>query len=178
MGIDPAFCRALCQILDIAPLPLGELAERIGEPLDSLLPRLAVLLHSGRVSLAGVPGRPEADRATSQAAAAAFNERALARITSGEALGWLLSPLLLQPVPITPLEAFYLPLVDQNLEAGVVAQLVAMGIGLAGGRVMDSQGRPLEDPALALEQLANDWKAFLADRVPELRRLAVVPPAV
>ncbi len=175
MVLEGGFGAALREALAAGPVPLGALASMLGEEPEALLPRLAVLLHAERIALLAAP--PGEVPAATRASVEAFNARVLARTTAGEPLGWLLSPLLLQPVPITPLEAFYLPLVDQNLEAGAVAQLVAMGIGLAGGSVLDSQGRPLEDPAEAVDQLIDDWNAFLAQRLPELRRLEVVPPA-
>jgi len=178
MGIDLGFCEALRQTLATTPLTLGELAARAGEPLEDLLPRLAVLLHSGRVSLAGIPGRPESDLASNQAAAAAFNERALARITAGAPLDWLISPLLLQPLPITLVQAFFLPLLDQGMAVEEAVQLVWMGIALIGGTFRNREGRLLDDPAEVIDQLVADWGTFQRDQLPEWRRLGLVGESI
>ena len=177
MGVDAGFCASLRRLLSTECLSLAELSEQLGEPLEALLPRLAVLVHSGRISLAGLAGEPAAAQARHQAAARAFNERVLARISTGAALDWLLSPVLLQPVPISLVEAFFLPLVDQPLADDDVVQLVWMGISMIGGSFRDPQGQLLEDPAAVLAQLLADWRSFRLDRLPELRRLGLVGSA-
>lgn len=176
MGVDPSFCGALRQGLQASSLSLGELAEHLAEPLEVLLPRLAVLVHSGLLSLGGWPG-VAGDSRPASASLAAFHGRVLARASAGDHLGWLVSPLLLQPVPITPVEAFFLPLVDQGMAAEEVAQLVWMGISLAGGSFRDPQGCLLEDPAAVMAQLVAGWQTFQRDRLPEWRRLGLVSTA-
>lgn len=174
MGIDLGFCEALRDTLASSPLTLGELAARAGEPLEDLLPRLAVLLHSGRVSLAGIPGRSEPELAPNRAAVNAFNQRALARITAGAPFDWLLSPHVLQPVPISLVQAFFLPLLDQGMAVEDAVQLVWMGIGFIGGTFRNREGRLLDDPAEVIDQLVADWQTFQRDQLPEWRRLGLV----
>jgi hypothetical protein len=54
-----------------------------------------------------------------------------------------------------------------------VAQLVWMGITMAGGRVKDPEGQPIEDPDKALGQLQVFWDSFASGRLPVLRRLGI-----
>ena len=87
----------------------------------------------------------------------------------------MLSPVLLQPVTVSLLEAFFLQAANADLPAEDVVQLVWMGITLAGGSVKDPEGRPIEDPEQALGHLQEFWETFSRERLPVLRRLGLVP---
>ena len=105
---------------------------------------------------------------------AAFNQRCLDQITAGEEIGALLSPVLLQPVTVSLLEAFFLQAANADLPPEDVVQLVWMGITMAGGNVKDPEGRPIEDPEQALSHLQEFWETFGRERLPVLRRLGIV----
>lgn len=175
VGLNPDFCAALRQALETAPLTLGVLAESAEVPLDELLPRMAVLLNSGLISL-GDPAGAAAGPTWDQQATTAFNDRVVERTSAGDPLGWLLSPVLRQPVRITPEQALFRQLLDLPLAAAEVAELVALGLSQAGGRFRDQAGQPLEDPAEVIPQLITAWERFRTDQVPEWRRLGLLPP--
>lgn len=143
------------------PESLGWLLDQSSLELDDVLMRLSV-----HVAAAGT--------VASQRSIAAFHQRCLDQITAGEEIGALLSPVLLQPVTVSLLEAFCLQAANADLPAADVVQLVWMGITMAGGSVKDPEGRPIEDPEQALGQLQEFWQTFASQRLPLLRRLGIV----
>ncbi|MFO0076861.1 MAG: class I SAM-dependent methyltransferase [Cyanobacteriota bacterium] len=164
MGLEPEFCGRLQQLLGAGPVPLAVVASELGEDLLALLPWLALLITAEAVALT-MPGEEEGK--------AAFNRQLLERITAGAPIDALLSPVLGQPVRITAVEAFLLQAWEQGIAAEEVPQLAMLGMGMAGAELRDAEGKPLEDPALAWEQLEEQWRTFAEKRLPVLRRLGV-----
>ncbi|AFY28586.1 class I SAM-dependent methyltransferase [Cyanobium gracile] len=168
LGLDPDFVRTLKEVLADGPQSLGWLMEQASLDLEDALMRLAVLAGAGVIGV----GFPTATPSPGPAIAG-FNQRCLDQITAGEEIGALLSPVLLQPVNVNLLEAFFLQVADAGLPAADLAQLVWMGIGMAGGNVKDPEGQPIEDPEQALSHLQDFWETFAAGRLPVLRRLGI-----
>ena len=164
MGLEPAFCGRLQQLLAAGPLPLAVVAAELGEDLLALLPRLALLITAEALALA-LPA--EAD------AVAAFKRQLLERITAGVPINALLSPLLCQPVRLSAVEAFLLQAWEQGFGAEEVPQLAMLGMEMAGAVLRSPEGERLEDPAQAWEQLQEQWRTFSETRLPELRRLGL-----
>jgi hypothetical protein len=153
------------------PESLGWLLDQSSLELDDLLMRLSVLVAAGVI---GVSFPAAAGTGASQRSIADFNQRCLDQITAGEEIEAHLSPVLLQPIPISVLGAFCLQAAHADLPPEDVVQLVWMGITMAGGNVKDPEGRPIEDPEQALGQLQEFWETFAAKRLPVLRRLGIV----
>ena len=172
LSMDSSFVSGLQDALADAPCALGEVLGLFPLDLDEMVRRLSVLIQAGVVGLSLPEGQPADGRGS---IARAFNHRALASITAGEEIGALLSPVLLQPIPITLLESFFLQTAAADLPAEEVVQLVWMGVALAGGSLKDKQGDPIEDPSQALETLRESWTSFSAGRLPVLRRLGLAP---
>ncbi|KAF0652417.1 SAM-dependent methyltransferase [Cyanobium sp. Copco_Reservoir_LC18] len=168
LGVDPDFVRTLKDVLTDGPQSLGWLMEQASLDLEDAVMRLSVLVGAGVI---GVGFSSVAE--SSGPAIAAFNQRCLDQITAGEEIGALLSPVLQQPVTISPPEAFFLQVADSGLPAEGVAQMVWMGITMAGGNVNDAEGRPIKDPSQALGQLQEFWESFASGRLPVLRRLGL-----
>ncbi|MBD2718873.1 methyltransferase regulatory domain-containing protein [Synechococcus sp. FACHB-909] len=168
-SLDPAFTQQLKSLLGEFRRPLGDLMEQLSLDFDELLRRLSLLLHGGVIgfSFSGA-GREALGTATT-----GFNQRCLDQITAGEEIGALLSPVLHQPVTISTLESFFLQVADSGLPSEGVAQMVWMGITMAGGSVKDPEGQPIEDPDVALGQLQEFWDSFASGRLPVLRRLGL-----
>ena len=131
MGLEPAFCGRLQQLLAAGPLPLAVVADELGEDLLALLPRLALLITAEALALA-LPA--EAD------AVAAFNRQLLERITAGAPIDALLSPLLCQPVRLSAVEAFLLQAWEQGFGAEEVPQLAMLGMEMAGAVLRSPEG--------------------------------------
>lgn len=168
LGVDPDFVRTLKAVLTDGPQSVGWLMEQASLDLEDALMRLSVLVGAGVIGV-GFPTGSE----SSGPSIAMFNQRCLDQITAGEEIGALLSPVLLQPVSINLLEAFFLQVADADLPPEGVAQMVWMGITMAGGSVKDPQGKPIEDPEQALDQLQGFWESFASGRLPVLRRLGI-----
>jgi hypothetical protein len=81
----------------------------------------------------------------------------------------------LQPVTVNLLEAFFLQVAHADLTSDDVVQLVWMGITMAGADVKDPEGRPIEDPEQAMAQLRQFGETFARERLPVLRRLGIGP---
>lgn len=173
--LDVSFCQSLRQRLEAAPLELAELCQLTGQPLDELLPLLAVLIHDERISLAGLSDRERDD--STATAIAGFNDRVVERAINGDPLGWLVSPLLLQPVPVSLVHGFFRELLGLPLSPAEVAQMVAMGVDQMGGTWQDPSGQPLVDPDRRNAQLVAAWHAFQAEQLPQWRRLGLLPPS-
>jgi SAM-dependent methyltransferase len=169
LGVDPSFVRSLKSALAVRPESFGWLLDQAALDLEDGLMRLSVLVGAGVVGV-GVCDGAEA----SGPSIAAFNQRCLDQITAGEEIGALLSPVLLQPVTVSLLEAFFLQAANADLPPEDVVQLVWMGITMAGGNVKDPEGRPIEDPEQALSHLQEFWETFGRERLPVLRRLGIV----
>jgi SAM-dependent methyltransferase len=170
LSVDPGFLRALQDTLAEGPQSVAALMEQSTLDLEDLLMRLSVLLSAGVVG-ASFPSGAEA----SQRSIAAFNQRCLELATVGEAIGAQLSPVLLQPVAISVLETLFLQVAHPALPSEDMAQLVWMGLSMAGGSVKDPEGNPIEDPSQALGQLQAFWDTFARDRLPMLQRLGLGP---
>jgi len=168
LGLDPDFVRTLKNVLADGPKSLGWLLEQASLDLDDALMRLSVLVGAGVIGVgfwADTDGRGPG--------IAGFNQRCLDQITAGEEIGALLSPVLRQPVSVNLLECFFLQVADSGLPPDGMAQLVGMGISLAGGSVKDSDGQPIEDPEEAMAQLRQFGETFASGRLPVLRRLGI-----
>lgn len=168
--MDADFMRALRGTLMDRSESLGWLLDQSSLELEDMLMRLSVLLGAGVVGASVSSG---ADAEALSRTIAAFNQRCLDQITAGEEIGALLSPVLLQPVTVSLLEAFCLQAANADLPAEDVVQLVWMGITMAGGSVKDPEGRPIEDPNQALGHLQEFWETFGRERLPVLRRLGI-----
>ncbi len=175
LSVDPAFVSALQEVLAQGPCSLDEVMGRFQIDLDEMVLRLSVLAWAGviGVSLPADPADPEGP----ESAIGAFNQRALAAITSGEEIGALLSPVLLQPIPLTLMEAFFLQTASAELSTEEVVQLVWMGVSMAGGTMKDRDGQPIEDPGQALDTLKESWETFSSERLPVLRRFGIAAAA-
>jgi SAM-dependent methyltransferase len=174
LGVDPSFVRSLKSALADRPQSLGWLLDQSSLDLEDLLMRLSVLIGAAVV---GVSFSSSAGAEASGHSSSGFNQQCLDQITAGEEIGALLSPVLLQPVSITLLEAFFLQVAHADLPPEDVVQLVWMGITMAGGNVKDPEGQPIEDPEQALSQLQEFWESFARERLPVLRRLGIGPGA-
>ncbi|MCT0207761.1 class I SAM-dependent methyltransferase [Synechococcus sp. CS-1332] len=174
LGVDADFMGALKGTLADRPVSLGWLLDQASLDLDDLLMRLSVLIGAGVIGV-GVPAQAGAEAL--QRSVAGFNRLGLEQTTAGEEIGALLSPVLLQPIPISVLEAFFLQVAHADLASEDVVQLVWMGISMAGGNVKDKQGQPIEDPEQALSQLQEFWETFARERLPLLRRLGIASAA-
>jgi hypothetical protein len=170
--VDPPFVSALQDALAAGPRSLGEVLGLFPIDLDEMVRRLSVLLHAGVI---GVSFSAAPASGGTGSVIGAFNQRALAGITAGEEIGALLSPVLLHPVPLSLLEAFFLQTASAELPAEELVQLVLMGVAMAGGTMKDNQGQPIEDPQQALETLREAWETFSTDRLPVLQRLGIAP---
>lgn len=170
LGVDPSFVRSLKSTLADQSQSLGWLMEQASLDLGDALMRLSVLVGAGVV---GVSFSSGAGAEASGDSISSFNQHCLDQITTGEEIGALLSPVLLQPVAITLLEAFFLQAANADLPSEDVVQLVWMGITMAGGNVKDPEGRPIEEPEQALGQLQEFWETFSRERLPVLRRLGI-----
>lgn len=170
LGVDSAFVQSLKSALADHPQSLAWLMDQASLELDDVLMRLSVLIGGAVI---GVSFSSEAASQDAARSIAAFNQRCLDQIVAGEEIGALLSPVLHLPVTISPLEAFFLQVANSGLPAEGVAQMVWMGITMAGGRVKDSEGQPIEDPDQALAQLQEFWDSFASGRLPVLRRLGI-----
>jgi len=171
-SLDPAFTSTLLAALGDGVRSVGALTQDLGLDLEELLSRLSLLISHGAVGVR-IPAATDPDEADGDIER--FNRRCLELLIAGEDVGGLLSPVLLQPVPVNPLEAFFLQLADADLPDDDAAQLVWMGITMAGGSVKDPEGRPIEDPQQALAQLRAFGEAFRRGRLPLLRRIGIVP---
>ncbi len=176
LSVDPAFLGALQDSLAAGPQSVAALLDQSSLELEDLLMRLSVLLAAGVVG-ASVPAGAGAGAGAeaSQRSIAAFNQRCLDQATVGEAIGAQLSPVLLQPIAISVLESLFLQVAHADLPSEDMAQLVWMGLSMAGGSVKDPEGNPIEDPTQALGQLQAFWDTFARDRLPMLRRLGLGP---
>jgi SAM-dependent methyltransferase len=174
LSLDPAFVSGLQEALAEGPCSLGEVMGRFQLDLDAMVHRVSVLLQGGVIGVS-LPADPAPDGLES--VIGAFNQRALAAITSGEEIGALLSPVLLQPIPLTLMEAFFLQTATTDLSSEEVVQLVWMGVSMAGGTMKDKDGQPIEDPRQALDTLRESWETFSAERLPVLRSLGLAPAA-
>ena len=134
--------------------------------------RLSVLIGAGMV---GVSVSSGAGAGASGDSISRFNQQCLDQITAGEEIGALLSPVVLQPVTVNLLEAFFLQVAHADLPSDDVVQLVWMGITMAGADVKDPEGRPINDPEQALSQLQEFWESFASERLQVLRRLGLAP---
>ena len=172
LGVDPSFVRSLKSALADRPQSLGWLMEQASLDLEDVLMRLSVLIGAGMV---GVSVSSGAGTGASGDAISRFNQQCLDQITAGEEIGALLSPVVLQPVTVNLLEAFFLQVAHADLPSDDVVQLVWMGITMAGADVKDPEGRPIEDPEQALSQLQEFWESFASERLPVLRRLGIGP---
>ena len=139
---------------------IGEVTERFSIDLDEVVRRLSVLLQGGVISINPLAAPLAHQHASS---IADVNQRLLHLITGGEQISALLSPVLLQPVPIQPLESFFLQLASTEMPDDDRVQLVSMGVSLAGGSLKDPQGQPIEDPLLAQENLREFWRGFATE---------------
>lgn len=175
--VAPAAYQALRDALAAAPCTLAELVARSGDPLEDTVPLLSVLVHSGLISLGAARGEAEPQTGDQQAAIASFNDRVVQRTTAGEPFGWLVSPLLRQPVAITAVQAFFRDLAGLSMAPEEVAQVVAMGLEMAGASLNDGLDRPLEDPQHVAAHLINAWTSFRRDQQPEWQRLGLLPGA-
>jgi hypothetical protein len=172
LGVDPSFVRSLKSALADRPQSLGWLMEQASLDLEDGLMGLSVLIGAGMV---GVSVSSGAGAGASGDAISRFNQQCLDQITAGEEIGALLSPVVLQPVTVNLLEAFFLQVAHADLPSDDVVQLVWMGITMAGGNVKDPEGRPINDPEQALSQLQEFWESFASERLPVLRRLGIGP---
>jgi SAM-dependent methyltransferase len=172
LALDPAFVSGLQDALAEGARSLGEVTDLMSIDLEELVRRLSVLLQGGVIGVS-LPADPAVDGLESLIGA--FNQRALAAITTGEEIGALLSPVLLQPIPLTLMEAFFLQTATTDLSTEEVVQLVWMGVSMAGGTIKDKDGQPIEDPRVALDTLRESWEAFSAERLPVLRSLGLAP---
>jgi SAM-dependent methyltransferase len=172
--IDSTFLSGLKESLAGDGRALGELVDLFSLDLDDLVQRLSILAHAGVIALS-FPGGDAAD--PDQGAIAAFNRRWLERTTGGDAIPYMLSPVLRQPVSLPVLEAFFLQTSAGDLSDDEAVQLVWMGLTMAGGFVNDAEGTRIEDPQRALEALHGFRQTFLRDRLPVLRRLGIAPAA-
>jgi SAM-dependent methyltransferase len=172
LGVDPSFVRSLKSALADRPQRLGWLMEQASLDLEDVLMRLSVLIGAAVI---GVSVSSGASAEASGPSINAFNQGCLDQITAGEEIGALLSPVLLQPVPITLLEAFFLQVAQADLPPEDMVQLVWMGMGMAGATVKDPDGRPIEDPEQAMAQLRQFGETFARERLPVLRRLGLAP---
>ncbi|WP_216918763.1 class I SAM-dependent methyltransferase [Synechococcus sp. CCAP 1479/9] len=170
LAIEPEFMRALKGALADGPQSVGWILDQSALEPQDLLMRLSILIGAGVIG-AGFCREDGADGL--KHSIAAFNQRCLDQITAGEEIGALLSPVLHQPVTISPLESFFLQVADSGLPPEGVAQMVWMGITMAGGSVKDPEGQPIEDPDQALGQLQEFWDSFASGRLPVLRRLGI-----
>lgn len=174
LGIDADFMQALKGTLSERPVSLGWLLDQSSLELEDLQMRLSVLLGAGVI---GVSFPAEAAAEALRPAIAGFNQRCLDQTTAGEEIGALLSPVLLQPISISVLEAFFLQVAHADLASDDVVQLVWMGISMAGGNVKDKEGQAIQDPEQALSQLQEFWGTFARERLPVLRRLGIASAA-
>lgn len=174
LEVDPSFVGTLKNVLAAQPESFGWLLDQAALDFEDGLRQLSVLVGAGVVGVGVCSG---AGAEASGPSIAAFNQRCLDQITTGEEIGALLSPVLLQPVPITLLEAFFLQVAQANLVPEDMAQLVWMGMGMAGATVKDPDGRPIEDPEQAMAQLRQFGETFARERLPVLRRLGIGPAA-
>ena len=170
LGMEALFLGALKDLLTERPRRFGELMEAFSIDLEDLVLRLSVLLWAGVISGA-LPAGAEAE--AELRSIAAFNQRCLDRMTAGEDVEALLSPVLRQPFPVHRLEAFFLQAAGADLPVEELVPLVWMGIGLAGGNVNDAEGQPIEDPEEAMAQLRQFGETFASGRLPLLRRLGI-----
>ncbi len=172
LGVDPSFVETLKNVLADQPESFGWLLEQAALDLEDGLMRLSVLVGAGVVGVGVCEGAEP-----SGPAIAAFHQRCLDQFTAGEEIGALLSPVLLQPVAINLLEAFFLQVAQADLPPEDIVPLVLMGMGMAGATVKDPEGRPIEDPEQALGQLQQFWDNFSSERLPVLRRLGIASAA-
>jgi SAM-dependent methyltransferase len=172
LGVDPSFVRSLKSALADRPQSLGWLMEQASLDLEDVLMRLSVLIGAGMV---GVSVSSGAGAGASGDSISRFNQQCLDQITAGEEIGALLSPVVLQPVTVNLLEAFFLQVAHADLPSDDVVQLVWMGITMAGADVKDPEGQPINDPEQALSQLQEFWESFASERLPVLRRLGLAP---
>jgi SAM-dependent methyltransferase len=173
LGMDPSFVLSLKSALADRPQSLAWLLDQASLDLEDALMRLSVLIGAAVI---GVSFSSDAGSQTSASSIAGFNRQCLDQITAGEEIGALLSPVLLQPVTISPLEGFFLRVANADLSPEAIVQLVWMGITMAGGGVKDREDRPIEDPNQALNQLGEFWESFAGERLPVLRRLGIASP--
>ena len=174
LEVDPSFVGTLKNVLAAQPENFGWLLDQAALDLEDGLRQLSVLVGAGVVGVGVFSG---AGAEASGPSIAAFNQRCLDQITTGEEIGALLSPVLLQPVSITLMEAFFLQVAQADLVPEDMAQLVWMGMGMAGATVKDPDGRPIEDPEQAMAQLRQFGETFARERLPVLRRLGIGPAA-
>jgi SAM-dependent methyltransferase len=172
LGVDPSLVGTLKNVLTAQPESFGCLLDQAVLDLEDGLMGLSVLVGAGVVGVGVCSG---AGAEASGPSIAGFNQRCLDQITAGEEIGALLSPVLLQPVPITLLEAFFLQVAQADLPPEDMAQLVWVGITMAGGNMKDPEGRPIEDPEQAMAQLRQFGETFARERLPVLRRLGIGP---
>ena len=172
LGVDPSLVGTLKNVLTAQPESFGWLLDQAALDLEDGLMGLSVLVGAGVVGVGVCSG---AGAEASGPSIAGFNQRCLDQITAGEEIGALLSPVLLQPVPITLLEAFFLQVAQADLPPEDMVQLVWVGITMAGGNMKDPEGRPIEDPEQAMAQLRQFGETFARERLPVLRRLGLAP---
>ncbi|MCP9902201.1 methyltransferase regulatory domain-containing protein [Cyanobium sp. Cruz CV13-4-11] len=174
LGVDPSLVGTLKNVLTAQPESFGCLLDQAVLDLEDGLMGLSVLVGAGVVGVGVCSG---AGAGASGDAISRFNQQCLDQITAGEEIGALLSPVLLQPVPTTLLEAFFLQVAQADLPPEDMVQLVWMGITMAGGNMKDPEGRPINDPEQAMAQLRQFGETFARERLPVLRRLGLgLPP--
>lgn len=171
--LDAGFCQSLRQSLEAGPLELAELCRLTGQPLEELPPLLSVLIQDGRISLAELDDEGREHRTA--AAIAAYNDREVERACSGDPLGWLVSPVLRQPVAMSVVHGFFRQLLKLPLSPEEAAAMVAMGLELAGGSLQDPSGLPLTDPDRRNAHLIEAWQEFQTEHLPEWQRLGLLP---
>jgi SAM-dependent methyltransferase len=169
--IEPEFCQALASFLSDGEGLLGDFMPAIPLELEAILSRLAIMLDIGLIGfgkLADLAGHASPEQVTT------FNQQALGLITNGTPLGGVLSPLLLQPLPLSVTDAFFVQAACQGFGGEEGAGLVWLGMTMAGATLKDQEGEPIDDDAIAIAQLSEYWNEFAAQKLEELRRTGVV----
>lgn len=171
LEIEPQFVQTLDMFLTRGGQLLGDLKATLGWEFDDILPRLALLIDQGWIGVGNLPGL--GDRASCEQVEA-FNLQALSLITSGHPLGGLLSSSLLVPVPLESLDAFFVQVLIQGFREEAAANLVWMGLLMAGMKLNDSSGEAVVDDHEAVSRLTDYWTEFETIKLAPLRSWGVI----
>jgi hypothetical protein len=169
---DPAFCRALEDLLAGGPCDLSELGQALAMDADALLPGVSILLHAGRLSL---------DRGDAAAAASASARRANGAlqqlIAARAAYGLLVAPASGGAVSFSFVDGVAVEAIGQGVAAADLPACIELGLQLAGAQLRGENREPLADPALQRRKLEELSEALLSWRLALLRELGALAPA-
>jgi hypothetical protein len=163
-------CRRIAESLAGEPQTLEALCLELEQPPEALLPRLALLIDDGWIGFArGVPGERAVPRAP------AHNATLKRLLLEGGNCPWLLAPELGSALAFSPLDAFFLEVWQQGVDAESMPACVGMGLAAAGADLRDDQGRTITEAQEQWEHLERGTRTFLEVTLPRLQRLGALP---